>query len=79
MGTSSVSVWIPRRSASGGARGPRPKCFRVSVWAGVVVVGIERAAAAVAHPFAAADAKEEVRFQADGIELDSAPAARLLA
>jgi len=33
-------------------------------------------AAAVAPPFAVADANEEVRFHADEIELDNTPAAR---
>jgi hypothetical protein len=62
-GTSSVTVGIAPRSGSGGAKGPRPTRFRVSVWADIVgAVAPERAAAAVARPFAVADANEEVRL-----------------
>lgn len=45
MGTSSFTVGMPPRSASGGAKGPRPIRFIVSIWAGMRV-GDARAAAA---------------------------------
>lgn len=49
------------------------------MWTSSVPVEPERAAAAVAPLFAVADPSEEVRSQADAIELDNAPAVRSLA
>lgn len=67
---------MPPRSTSRGVKGHRSTRSRVSIWADIVVVGLEKAAATVVPPFTVADANEEVRFQADETELDNTPAAR---
>ena len=79
IGTSSFAVGMPPRIASGGANGPRPTRFIVSIWAGMRA-GSARAAAAAAAvapalPFA--DKSEAVRLVVELIvELDTFPAAR---
>ena len=76
IGTSSFTVGMPPKMASGGAKGPRPTRFMVSICAAMRVGDEEaRAAAAVAPPLA--DWSDEVRLPAEvSIELDDFPAAR---
>jgi len=76
IGTSSFVVGMPPKIASGGAKGPRPTRFMVSIWAAMRVGDEEaRAAAAVAPAFS--DCNNEVRLPADvSTELDDFPAAR---
>jgi hypothetical protein len=80
-GTSSFAVGMPPRIASGGANGPRPTRFIVSIWAGMRAGSARAAAAAAAVAVAAtlpfADKSEAVRLVvALIVELDTFPAAR---
>ena len=75
IGTSSFAVGMPPRIASGGANGPRPTRFIVSIWGGMRAGSARAAAAAAALPFA--DKSEAVRLAAELIvELDIFPVAR---
>jgi hypothetical protein len=68
---------MPPRIASGGANGPRPTRFMVSIWAGMRAGSARAAAAAAAVALPFADKSEAVRLAAElVVELDTFPAAR---